>query len=280
MSVTTAPFPSTLRLHQRIHPSTRLPMGLDMANRSVNDQRWRTTLPVVGFACIFLGFASVGCKSGSPPFNGFRQNSAANNSLFSFFGQTRVAPPATGSYLHSSTLQDPNKTAERLGEQDERQGTDTNQSPIRQLPAPRPNAPNTGANQQSDDEVWPESFGPRSSTTPATRSELTTPLSFRQGLPATDLTQVSGTTNGPNRPNEGASPDHSQTQVIASQWASTLPVHANYTESLTDEPKNVTVSESQPSPINASPSVTTSTLPQTTPQPIKELDWRKPNTLP
>ncbi|MCH1495250.1 MAG: hypothetical protein L7U72_08480 [Rubripirellula sp.] len=128
---------------------------------------------------------------------------------------------------------------------------------------------------------------------------MSTPLGFDQGLPATDLTQVSASTSSPNALIQSSNARDPQLQTIATQWESTQPVHANYIETFPDHAGNFAISSSQISPESSpesSPSsspgsfpnsassgteVTAQQLsPQSPPQSIGDLEWRTPGSLP
>lgn len=240
-----------------------------MATRSANEQSLRHITATLGLACVLLVFNSAGCQYGPPQAIGSRPTGSANGSLFPFLGQTRVAPPATGSYSASVT---------QLGNEPDSGVTPVspaNQPASKTLPAPISSGFETPSNQKSNDEVWPESFGPRSSMSP--------PLGFDQGLPATDLTQVSASTSSPSALIQSSNLRDPQLQTIATQWESSQPVHANYIETFPDHAGNFAMSSSQSSP-NVVPSGTATkaqqSSPQSPPQSIGDLEWRKPSSLP
>jgi hypothetical protein len=112
---------------------------------------------------------------------------------------------------------------------------------------------------------------------------MSPPLGFDQGLPATDLTQVSASTSSPDALIQSSNLRDPQLQTIATQWESSQPVHANYIETFPDHAGNFAISSSESS-ANVASSGTAPQAPQSSPQSppqsIGDLEWRKPGSLP
>ena len=219
----------------------------------------------------------TGCHYGS---TGSSYPASGNNS-FPFFNQTRVAPPATGSYVKPIGLRSPNSPQ-----------TPSESAPNSSL-LPTPDRPVDGVDANSStDDLWPESFGPRSqSNHPVSSSDLKTAhgrdqglnsnsgefmmareRSFQRGLPATDLMQVSNIT-----PSAGLPKTHmTQTQQgqvapIATQWSGSPTASAEHHEQMNSKAQAVMPAsnhlEAQTEKPNLEPALSDS----------GNLQWRNPN---
>lgn len=213
-----------------------------------DDHRYRNTSHVLNALGISLTLLiTTGCQYAAPSISP-ASNTPNSSGLFpSFFGQTRVAPPPTGSYVNpmqrqkgTNNVSGPNATIQQPESQ-------------RTLPPPVPRASgnssrrtdaNSGTGKApigNQDEVWPASFGPRGQSISQSgfssagyRVEQAQYMSeegqVRGGLPATDLTAYGESPTPERRLDDQTLLTAGATTPISTQWSGNQVIHAKHDE--------------------------------------------------
>ena len=251
-------------------------------------------------ATMILTCLVMGCQYGPS------QNSS--NLSSSFFGQTRVPPPATGSYT---------QTANALNSEARYQGANSGFSTganglspqtSGQLPGAKSPSTSGPSSQQNNDEVWPESFGPRTQSNyqvapsapvaNVSNPEFHTPVAKvnsptnqyvesqrrdERAMPATDLTQVSFATPTVNPTNQYQSAVSESASPIASGWITQQTTNAGYLETsdnLKSNVANASVNPSSQDSQSTNPKAAGNQLDENslrTSASTSPLSWRNPN---
>lgn len=210
-----------------------------------DDHRYRNISHILNTLGISLTLLiTTGCQYAAPSVSP-ATNTPNSSGLFpSFFGQTRVAPPPTGSYVNPMQRQKGTNNVSGTIQQPDSQRT---------LPPPVPRAGgnssrrpdadsetgNTPAGNQ--DEVWPASFGPRGQSisqngvsSAGYRVEQAQYMSeegqFRGGLPATDLTAYGESPTPERRLDDQTLLTAGATTPISTQWSGNQVIHAKHDE--------------------------------------------------
>lgn len=248
---------------------------------------------------VLLFGMTVGCQ--------YDQNhSHSSLSGFSpFSGQTRVPPPATGSYIAPSGSAVPTRPAGFTSGSNRMNPNQRNE-----LPRPSSTSGDESNGGGGSGEIWPESFGPRSqsnhSSMPASPiaktlnstiqnpvARVNTPTSnsmvaateasianqnLRQGLPVTDLTQASYGNPVDPIANHGNPADAGYATPIASQWDTAETKNANFDSPEYPAPPQV-VTTSQNSGMAIEPRIPSGAAGQNpkSGQSMSPLSWRNPN---
>lgn len=210
-----------------------------------DDHRYRNTSHVLHTLGISLTLLiTTGCQYAIPS-----ASSATNSGGFfpSFFGQTRVAPPPTGSYVNP--IQGQEETHNFGGPSATIQQPDSQ----RTLPPPVPRARGNSSRRPDADsgtgntpdsnqeEVWPASFGPRGQSISQSgissagyRVEQAQYMSeegqFSGGLPVTDLTAYGESSTPEKRLDDQTLLSSVATAPISNQWSGNQVIHAKYDE--------------------------------------------------